>query len=79
MNCVCSCVEHVLPRAGRQTIQQGAAMRLSALSWFSSAAEGSGGRQAFPGGVDPFCLSGPGQDESEGESQCFEMSPQFML
>lgn len=50
-------------------MQQGAAMQLSALSWFSSAAVGSGGRRVFPAGDDPFCLSEPGQDESEDQSQ----------
>lgn len=43
-------------------MQRGVGGQLSALSWSSSAAEGSVGRQVFPGGDDPFCLSEPGQD-----------------
>lgn len=50
-------------------------MQLSALSWSSSAAEGSGGQQVSPGGDDPIYLSEPGQEDQTSQDT-FVSSPQ---
>lgn len=53
----------VLPLCGQQGELQVSRLQLSALSWSSSAAEGSGGQQASPGRDDPIYLSELGQED----------------